>query len=147
MCVIVDANVAHAVFESVDDPKFGPVQQKIFAKRGRRSLVVVYGGKLRDEYRRRPRTMERILELDRAGKAMLVPSDKLNTAASNIVRSGLCRSDDPHIIALARLSGARVLCSLDKDLHRDFTNSQLVDDPRGRVYQRREHVHLLRETC
>jgi hypothetical protein len=58
-----------------------------------------------------------------------------------------CVSDDPHIIALALESGARFLCSLDQDLHTDFTNPQLVNAPRGHVYQNVAHEHLIRRHC
>jgi len=56
----------------------------------------------------------------------------------------LCESDDPHVIALAQISGARILCSRDKNLHKDFTNSELVNDPRGRIYQNSSHAQLFR---
>ncbi|MYH42126.1 MAG: hypothetical protein F4017_01170 [Acidimicrobiaceae bacterium] len=47
---------------------------------------------------------------------------------------GSCRSDDHHVIALAQISGARLLFSNDKDLHKDFKNRQLIDQPTGTVY-------------
>jgi hypothetical protein len=53
------------------------------------------------------------------------------------------RSDDPHIIALARISGSRLLFSRDRDLHHDFGNPKLLE-PRGRIYQRATHRRLLR---
>ena len=48
--------------------------------------------------------------------------------------SGDLRSDDPHIIALANVSGARLLYSDDRNLHQDFTDGALIDNPRGKVY-------------
>ena len=36
--------------------------------------------------------------------------------------------------ALAKISGARLLYSNDKDLHQDFKDKNLIDNPRGRVY-------------
>ena len=44
-----------------------------------------------------------------------------------------CRSDDPHVIALACVSGARLLYTNDSALIEDFKNPRLLS-PRGRVY-------------
>ncbi len=43
------------------------------------------------------------------------------------------QSDDPHILALAQISGARLLYSDDQPLHGDFKDPTLVDPP-GTIY-------------
>lgn len=69
---------------------------------------------------------------------------------------GMCQSDDTHIIALAQISGARLLFSNDKALHQDFKNKELINNPRGKVYStlrgsdfRASHKNLLarRDLC
>ena len=57
---------------------------------------------------------------------------------TRLEKKGLCISDDPHVIALARISGARLLCSNDKDLQQDFGTKNLIDRPRGKVYSTRD---------
>ena len=44
------------------------------------------------------------------------------------------KSDDEHVIALARVSKARVLYAHDSGLRDDFRNRALVSNPRGRLY-------------
>ena len=44
------------------------------------------------------------------------------------------QSNDAHVIALAQLSGARLLYTNDGDLQKDFRNKNLVDNPEGKVY-------------
>lgn len=39
-----------------------------------------------------------------------------------------------HIIALAKISGARLLYSNDQLLQRDFNEKELIDKPRGKIY-------------
>ena len=52
-------------------------------------------------------------------------------------------SDDPDIIALALVSGVRLLISGDRILHTDF--KRIV---RGKIYQNRNHSNLLKQdTC
>ena len=53
------------------------------------------------------------------------------------------KSNDLHVIALARISGARLLYSDDKKLRKDFKNKHLVNSPRGKVYSKEDHQHLL----
>ena len=44
------------------------------------------------------------------------------------------RSDDPFVIALARVAKARILYSKDGDLRDDFRDRTLVPNPQGRLY-------------
>ena len=46
----------------------------------------------------------------------------------------LCRSNDPHVLALARVSGARLLFANDGPLIQDFQNNDILRRPRGKVY-------------
>ena len=64
-----------------------------------------------------------------------------------------CRSDDEHVLALARVSGARLLFTNDLDLQADFKNPDLINNPRGVIYTTRlrqditrTHRDLLRRT-
>ncbi len=75
------------------------------------------------------------------------------TRASELQAEGQCSSNDQHVIALAQVSGARLLYSNDAQLQEDFKNSRLVDSPRGKVYTtirhsdfRPSHRDLLRRT-
>lgn len=87
------------------------------------------------------------VRLDRRGSARLI-ADPLVDHETNVVRStGLCLSDDPHIVALARVSGARVLCSNDDALCADFKNPRLLAKPRGKIYRYAEHSRLIKTAC
>ena len=55
-------------------------------------------------------------------------------ARQSLVSSMPIRSDDPHVIALALVSGARLLVSADVDLVADFKDRAIVNAPRGKVY-------------
>jgi len=56
----------------------------------------------------------------------------------------ICRSDDIHILALARAGGARLLYTEDKDLKKDFKNKAIIDDPRGKIYSGAKNKRLLK---
>ena len=48
--------------------------------------------------------------------------------------AGACQSNDLHVLALAQVSGARLLYSNDLSLHQDFGNRDLISRPRGKIY-------------
>ena len=142
MCLIIDANFVHHVHPT-PDANGTPIRQALLTGRAR----LVYGGKLSQEYRDGPGEFRRwLVRLDQAGRARKVPDVDVNQVTEELVRARACVSDDPHIIGLARVSGARLLCSSDVALHTDFTNSLLLS-PKGSVYQRAEHRHLVDEHC
>lgn len=143
MCMIIDVNVAIKVFLP-NDPDFSEVHESLHKMP---NSQIVFGGHLGVEYGRSPKIRRLVLGLARAGKAKRVDDDAVNKVATEVANTGLCRSDDPHIIALAKVSTVRLLCSHDRDLHADFTNHLLLSKPRGKVYQNRSHGDLLRQFC
>lgn len=146
MCVIIDANVAHRVLSTEEDPEFEPIQDALLGGKRGKALQMVYGGRLRREYDRLSAQRRLIVELDRSGRARLIPDAEVDAQEEVLSSAGVCESDDPHIIALAIISGARLLCSLDAALLRDFRDHRLVAKPRGKVYKTRKHRHLVAKT-
>ena len=146
MCLIVDINVANKVLLVSDDPDFMDVHICLFTNSNPRGSLV-YGGKLMDEYSKSREIIKKLVELDRAGRARRVDDDLIDEEMEWIIQSGLCKSNDGHIIALARVGRVRLLCSHDRDLHADFTNKELLNKPRGKVYQRPTHRNLLSRFC
>lgn len=77
---------------------------------------------------------------DEAGKMKNFSIEEVKNEENNLPE---LESDDPHIIALALVSGVRVLVSMDRDLHTDFKG--VVG---GKVYQTKSHRRMLRnDTC
>lgn len=107
---------------------------------------MVHGGKLTQELSNNSSVRRFLRVLQQAGRAISFPDNLIEQEIRNVNALGLCVSNDEHIIALARISGARTLCSNDTDLHTDFKNRELVSNPRGRIYQNAEHKSLLEHT-
>jgi predicted nucleic acid-binding protein len=144
MCVIVDINVAHQVFCVDNDPEFGTVHQRLFGSR-RPMLTIAYGGRLSEEYLQNREVARLVRVLDGTARAIQIPSEKIDAEKAFLAqKSGKSRlaSNDQHIVALARASGARVLLSNDTALWDDFRRKDLVDKPRGHIY-RHNQDHLL----
>ena len=136
MCAILDANVAHEVF-TANQTEAGREFLRWLTKRQGRLAV---GGKLRRELARHRAAGIWIVEGIRAGRVRAAKDDDVDRLAEEL--AGSCRSDDPHVIALARVSGARLLYSNDRALHQDFGDRDLLNRPRGKVFSTLETPHL-----
>ena len=136
MCAILDANVAHKVFGR-NRPEAGEAFFD-WLDSGNGRLVV--GGKLRRELDAAgvPRKwLQRAFQL---GRVRNFDDREIDDKTEEL--APMCRSDDPHIVALAQISGARLLYSDDGRLHGDFKNPDLIDNPRGAVYSTRRSDKL-----
>jgi hypothetical protein len=143
VCIIIDACVASRVLISEADEDYGLVREAILCGRN----PIVYGGKLRKEYLKIAQVARMVKVLDQAGLAKSISDVEVDAQDMKLQENASCRSNDTHVIALALVSGARLLCSADQGLHEDFTDPGLVSTPRGKVFQRADHVHLLRKPC
>jgi hypothetical protein len=145
VCIIVDNDVVQRVLVRPDDSEFGALHDQLFGSK-RPIQRLIYGGKLLKEYLGNSNVRRALLALDRAGRTISLPSEEVDREEKVVKASSLCCSNDTHIIALARITGVRVLVSKDQDLHQDFTNAKLLK-PRGKVYQNSSHGRLLHRGC
>ncbi len=150
MCAIVDNNVRHEVFGTHDTQTPAGKLFLDWLDSGRGVLVV--GGHLRreiGEYRRFQLWLETAVQF---GRARQIDDAQVDRETDEMSSQGI-RSNDPHILALARISGARLLFTNDRDLQQDFGDSAILQGTRGRIYTtiersdvRRTHRQLLRRT-
>lgn len=132
MCLIIDANCISEFLGN--SPAAKPVAQWLMK---RTSKLALGGSKLSGEYRKCGRILLILKELQARGQIHKCSDDLVDMKEAEI--DGNIKSDDPHIIAIAILSGARLLYSHDQLLHMDF--SRLA--PKGKIYQSENHAHLL----
>ena len=138
MCAIIDVNVVHELWDR-GGTEAGQ-EFRLAVERGRVPLVVG-GSALEDELSGAGERLRRWLqELRLSGRLTQHPeNDKVVDETASQLRSlprgsGTCRSNDHHIVALAIVSGARLLYTNDRALTGDFKDKRLIDNPRGKVY-------------
>ena len=131
MCAIVDADVVHQVFGS-GRPEAGA---KFFQWLNTGSGRLVAGGKLTKELAQAsPGFRQWARRAVAAGRMKIERDSQVDARAQELWRERKCKSNDPHAIALAQISGARLLYSNDRKLQEDFRSKNLIDSPRGKVY-------------
>jgi hypothetical protein len=141
MCVIIDACVRDLVFATPPSTAAVPVLKWIEEGDGR----MAYGGtKLCNELFRSVSASRRIKAWKQAGRAMQFRNSVVDAEESVVRAMNVASSNDVHILALARVSGARVLFSSDGNLHADFKNPAILNKPRGTIYQTKHHSKLLK---
>lgn len=116
------------------DPDLLPLWRWIDDGKGRLAV----GGQLTEELNRVASAGRQLRSWRQAGIAFREDSEKIEAEQKQI--EGQCSSDDAHVIALARASGARILCSGDRKLHADFRDPALINNPRGSIYQTADHA-------
>ena len=151
MCAIVDNNVRHEVFGAAD----------VQTEAGRHFLnwlnvrkgKLVIGGKLLDELSEYGGFRNWLGQALQSGSAIQIPNAQVDVETAALHARNICQSNDAHVLALARVCGARLLFTNDQDLQEDFKDPQIIGGIRGRVYTtltrpdvRRSHRNLLRRT-
>ena len=151
MCAIVDANVSHEVFSQSSQSEAGRYFLDWLTRRN--GGTIVSGGKHLRELDQNEDFYRVFRERLQIGRARHIPDNEVDAEAANLRAARVCRSNDEHILALARLSGARLLFTNDNALQDDFRDRGIVPGTRGRVYttgqsQRVSGAHrsLLRRT-
>ena len=142
MCIIVDANRLGGVLSDPADADAAPVRAWL---EGGGRIVYSTGGAFVGEVGRRMRS--RLLTYARAGRAEYVPADLFADDERTLTARHDLRSDDPHVLALARKAGVRLLYTGDRALMADFKNKKLIDRPRGKVYTGAANAALLTATA
>ena len=153
MGAVVDANVVDEVFGS-NRPEAG---EEFFNWIDAGKGILMVGEGILQEFEKtsfKKREIKRwVREAVLAGNVREFKNPEINTLTTKLLDEGRCRSNDPHIIALAQVSGARLLYSNDKKLQQDFKKKELIDQPRGKIYStkdgdkkfQRKHKKLLLE--
>ena len=129
MCAIVDANVAGEIFGENRSPAGKAFFDWVSKGHGR----IVAGGKLLEELNK-TRARGWVREAINSGRIRRVKASDVEDLENQLRLRQICRSNDPHVIALAILSGARLLYSNDENLQNDFKTKNLIDHPRGKIY-------------
>ena len=154
MCAIIDNNVRDELVKQDRSP-VGKHFSDVVSGRNRR-LNLVGGRKLLKELSGSQRVRRWIIDRLRSGYVVRIDDNKVDKATKDIASS--CRSSDPHVVALAKVSGARLLFARDHDLLEDFADRKLLGgripgraytDASGRTTLGRHHRELLerRDRC
>ena len=73
-------------------------------------------------------------ELRFNGRVRDIEDRVVDAETANLEAQRICISNDTHILALARVSGARLLFSNDSDLRDDFKDNRIISRPPGLIY-------------
>ena len=135
MCMILDANMFGAFLQKTEDMK--PIHEWLNQKNGR--LLYSNYEKIRKEVDSNKRMKEfLLLRRRRSSIVKLIEKDDVQRSIEEIKGRHELKSDDIHVLGLAKASGTKLLCSQDKKLHKDF--KKVVN---GSIYQNKGHKSLL----
>ena len=113
MCVVIDINVINAVFseQNAKHSEFRAVKQWILKGKGK----LVFGGSTYKRELKDEAVLSMIAELERSRKTVHVDDNKVDQWESRF-KAMIPRADfdDPHLVAIFRVSRCLVFCSEDQ---------------------------------
>ncbi len=130
MCLILDAN-NYSNFLDRGNADMEPIR-KWLGREGK----LAYSPTKKFEGELTPKIKDQFAIYREAGKMKIVDKEKVQNEQNKL--SGL-RSNDSHIIALAKVADIRLLVSSDHALHEDFKDVIM----HGKIYQNKSHKNLL----
>ena len=139
MCIIIDANSLGAFLTDPVKKDAAPIRNWLANSGGR--IIVSTGGAFKREVGQKLRS--RLTTYVRAGQARVIPAEQFVADEQMLRTRADLRSDDPHVLALARMTGARLLYTADANLIKDFKDKKFIDKPRGKVYSSASNSNLL----
>ena len=143
MCIIVDNNKFGDFLADPTHEDFVPIRK--WLDRGAGSIVYSTDRKFAEIPGRAKAKLARYFQ---AGKARRIPGNLFAHDEHDLKARADVRSDDPHVLALARATGVRLLYTADGKLMSDFKNKDIIDRPRGKVYSGAGNANLLtRSVC
>ena len=136
MCTILDASVVGEVFSS----ERRAAAQKFFVWINTGPGRLVASKKLLTELDKNSKFTKWRGEAIRAGRIKIENEKHVAAKTYALIQMKKSRgaelsysSNDPHVLALAQVSGARLLYSNDRKLHKDFKRKTLINPP-GSIY-------------
>ncbi len=130
MCRIVDASVAANVFGDPKNPFETAKKFREHVDSGKMKLVI--GGNFGEENDKVIKAKKWFQQAKSRGLVRQENSERVSAEMKRL--SSDLKSDDPHVLALAKVSGARLLYTNDKDLMNDFKNPNILK-PKGKIYR------------
>ena len=139
MCMVLDTSM-HGLYLSKDNLDMKPIR-KWLRVAGR----LVYSDHEKIKKEMKGKIIQTFHELIKAGRVKKIPKEDVDKQMKSIQNNKYnLKSNDLHVLALVKASGAKILCTSDSKLQGDF--KKLFK--KGHIYKNKNHKHLLhKNTC
>lgn len=135
MCAIMDNNVRHEVFGNSDtQTPAGKHFLEWLEGQNRIHGILVIGGELKRELGEYDRFRNWAKRAILFGRVREINDGSVDNETKDLQTQDICKSNDEHILALARVSDTRLLFTNDRSLQDDFGDGSIVNNPRGQIY-------------
>ena len=145
MGMIVDTNRLSVFLRRPDNEDVVPIHE--WLNKGWGKVIYSTGGNFKRDINEF--AINALNELARVGKARLIPQQQLKSNINRLKRDSNHKSNDIHVLALAIVSGARLLYTEDRALRDDFKKGKwkngkfIISNPRGKLYSSKDNSDLL----
>ena len=145
MCVVADPPTMIPMFK-VTDPEhieFAPVRDWVLNGKGK---FIIGGSKYKTELLAITSILPILKELERRGKIVRRADDEVDAEVAAVKLIEPTNDfDDPHLVALIRLTGCKLICVRDPRSHRFLRSVKLyhTSSDRPKLYTKAKNITLL----
>lgn len=145
MCIVIDPPSLVPIFKDADPEhlEFSAVKEWIFSGPGK---LIMGGTKYKSELARVASVLNVIRELEKQRKIIRKDDDLVDADEAEVKKiEPALDFDDPHLVALVRLSGCKLICIRDPRAHRFLRKNSLYQSSKHRpkLYTRLKNAKLL----
>ena len=148
MCAIIDPPIMTSLFSETDQhhSDFAPLKRWLLSKFGK---IIVGGTKYKKELSFMRSVLGVLAEFERSGKILRVPDSEVDAEVEILLKIyGGKDFDDPHLVALVRLTKCRIVCLRDVRARRHLLDVKFYGGSaklRPKLYTRARNSNLLCE--
>jgi hypothetical protein len=145
MCIIIDKSIIGIFLSNKPEHRvlFNPVGEYLTSNKN--DGILIYGEKNGEEILVSPDFISYVGELYSINRAKICPNPKSKEETSKFQKAkkdilkqrdrlGIKLTNDIHVLALAKVSGARTLICNDGLLEDNFTDIRIIPTPKGKLY-------------
>ena len=137
MCLIVDASVVNELVANKTK------RSKVFLEfQSKRRIRIATCSDLKKEHKGNTAVIDFFRRIKQNNLLDDIDDEQIDAEKDLVAKAAQPKSNDLHVLALARISGARVIATDDRALQEDIGNKKLLDAPRGKVFSNENQRHL-----
>lgn len=147
MCIVIDTNNISRVFNTsnIEHKNYEPVLNWILKGKGK---IIIGGTSFNNEIKKNYRFLVFLQELSKHNKVVSfkeIEVDKLESEIKELIPPSL-DFDDPHIVALLKISKCRLICSEDKRAFEYFKSRKIFQGHTPKIYSGLKNQDLLKDS-
>ena len=145
MCLVLDTNCFNSFFDP-DNEEFSPALAWLVGGKGK---LVIGGTTYGEELSKAHKYRKMFVNLEKMGKVVSLNLADVDNEEEKVlqIKDENKDFDDPHLVAIIRVSKCKIICTNDKRAHKFLKDKAFYKGcTKPKIYQKKQHKNLLTDT-